>query len=50
MVFRDSVLSFVLLMLLFAPLPAQGGRATSGLAEVNGTQLYCEKVLLDSLR
>jgi pimeloyl-ACP methyl ester carboxylesterase len=41
---RGGVLLFILLVLLFVPVPAQGGEVTSGIAEVNGTKLYYEVV------
>jgi pimeloyl-ACP methyl ester carboxylesterase len=44
MVSRGGVLSFVLPVFLFAPLPARGGQATSGLAAVHGTKPYYEVV------
>src|SRR6266850_7677935 len=44
MVFRGRVLPFILLVFLFASLPAWGGEVTSGIAEVNGTKLYYEAV------
>ncbi len=44
MVSRGRVLPFILLVFLFASLPAWGGEVTSGIAEVNGTKLYYEAV------